>query len=171
MEKAQINLKLPFFKVSANDPWRSSDFVKANFPTGCFIVDDDCCYFFMYHDGDGYLCEMTLNRDIVQESIVEDARHDEFMKSFNIIEEIENRLQQLARLAGECKDEVMKSETRIMDELSIQRDAEAHEFTLIMEGMKGLHDVMPKNGGSGVNLIDVAKTFAVIQKPELIEKL
>lgn len=171
MEKAQINLKLPFFKVSASDPWRSSDFVKENFPTGCFIVDDDYNYFFAYHDGGGYICDMSLNRNIVQEAIVEDARYDEFMKSFNIIEEIENRLQQIARLAGECKDEVMKSETRIMDELSTQRDAEAHEFSLIMEGMKGLHDVIPKGGGSGVNPIDLAKTFAVIQKPELIEKL
>lgn len=172
MEKGTINLKLPLIKVSPEDHWRSVDFIKENYPKGCFIIDDGICYYFASHDGSGYLCDMLIERGFVIDAIVEDARFDEFKKSFDIIEEIENRLQQIARLAGECKDEVVKSETRIMDELSIQRDVEAQEFNLIMEGMKGLHDAMPKNVVSGgVNILDVAKSYAVIQKPELIEKL
>lgn len=172
MEKEVVNLKLPLVKVTDADPWHGTEYKRENFPTGCFIIDDGYNYHFAWHDGNGYCSEMGLNRDNVLEAIVEDARFDEFKKSFDIIEEIENRLQQIARLTGECKDEVVKSETRIMDELSSQRDAEAHEFTLIMEGMKGLHEAMPKNVvGGGVNILDVAKSYAVIQKPELIKEL
>ena len=169
MEK--ICLELPLCRVRDDEPWASPDYIKEHFPKGCFIIDDGYNYRFALHNGQGYINEMGIDRDLVQGAIVENARYDEFMKGFNIIEEIENRLQQIARLTGECKDEVVKSETRIMDELSSQRDAEAHEFTLIIEGMKGLHDAMPKSCGEGVNILDVAKSYAVIQKPELIKEL
>ena len=170
MEK--ICLELPFCKVRNDEPWAGSAYIKEHFPKGCFIIDDGYTYHFAWHDGNGYMNEMGLDRDLVQNAIVESARQAEFMKSFDIIEEIENRLQQIARLTGECKDEVVKSDTRIMDKLSIQRDAEAHEFALIMEGMKGLHEAMPKNVvGGGANILDVAKSYAVIQKPELIKEL
>lgn len=162
MEK--ICLELPLCKVRDDEPWAGSAYIKEHFPKGCFIIDDGYNYHFAWHDGNGYMNEMGLDRDLVQNAIVESARRD-------VMKEIENRLQQIARLTGECKDEVVKSETRIMDELSIQRDAEAHEYTLIMEGMKGLHDAMPKSCGGGVNILDVAKSYAVIQKPELIKEL
>lgn len=163
MEK--ICLELPLCRVNDNDPWASPDYINEHFPKGCFIIDDGYNYRFAWHNGQGYINEMGIDRDLVQGAIVESARHD-------VMEGIENRLQQIARLVGETKDEVVKSETRIMDELSSQRDAEAHEFTLIMEGMKGLHEAMPKNVvGGGVNILDVAKSYAVIQKPELIKEL
>lgn len=169
MEK--ICLELPLCKVRDDEPWASSAYIEEHFPKGCFIIDDGYNYRFAWHNGQGYINEMGIDRDLVQGAIVENARYDEFKKGFIIMDEIENRLQQIARLTGECKDEVVKSETRIMDELSIQRDAEAHEFNLIMEGMKGLHDAMPKSCGGGVNILDVAKSYAVIQKPELIKEL
>ena len=171
MEKETINLKLPLIKVNIGDPWRATDFVKEHFPTGCFIVDDGVQCYLTSNDGSGYICDICIARELVVDALVEDTRQAEFMKSLDIIDEIENRLEQIARLARESKEEVVKSETRVMDELSAQRDAAAHEFTLVMEGMKGLHDTIGKSSGSGVNPIDLAKTFAVIQKPELIEKL
>lgn len=170
MEK--ICLELPLCKVRDDEPWSGSAYIKEHFPKGCFIIATEYNYRFAWHNGNGYINEMGIDMNLIQDAIVESARQAEFMKSFDIIEEIENRLQQIARLTGECKDEVVKSETRLMDELSIQRDAEAHEFTLIMEGMKGLHEAMPKNVvGGGVNILDVAKSYAVIQKPELIKEL
>lgn len=162
MEK--IYLELPLCKVRDDEPWASSAYIKEHFPKGCFIIATEYNYRFAWHDGNGYMNEMGIDMNLIQDAIVESARSD-------VMKEIENRLQQIARLAGECKDEVVKSETRIMDELSIQRDAEAHEFNLIMEGMKGLHDAMPKSCGGGVNILDVAKSYAVIQKPELIKEL
>ena len=162
MEK--IYLELPLCKVRDNEPWSSSDYIREHFPKGCFIIATEYNYRFAWHNGDGYMNEMSIDMNLIQDAIVESSRRD-------VMKEIENRLQQIARLAGECKDEVVKSETRIMDELSIQKDVDAHEFTLIMEGMKGLHDAMPKSCGGGVNILDVAKSYAVIQKPELIKEL
>lgn len=150
MEKEVVNLKLPLVKVTDADPWHGTEYKRENFPTGCFIIDDGYNYHFAWHDGNGYCSEMGLNRDNVLEAIVEDARFDEFKKGFDIIEEIENRLQQIARLAGECKDEVVTRTTVIEDKID---------------------DLGRSGGGDGVNVLDLAKSFAVIQKPELIKEL
>ena len=158
MEK--ICLELPLCRVNDNDPWASSDYINEHFPKGCFIIDDGYNYRFAWHNGQGYINEMGIDRDLVQGAIVENARHD-------VMEEVENRLQQIARLVGETKDEVVRSETRVVDQMDSQRG----DFTLIMEAIKGLHDAMPKSCGGGVNILDVAKSYAVIQKPELIKEL
>lgn len=161
MEKGTINLKLPLIKVNVGDPWRATDFVNEHFPAGCFIVDDGIQYYFVSHDGSGYIYDMCIARDVVQEAIVEDARYDEFKESLSILANINNRLEQITRVTGECKDEVAKSETRITDELLAQSE-------VIRDGLEKLGS---KSSGDGVNILDVAKSFAVIQKPELIEKL
>lgn len=158
MEK--ICLELPLCRVNDNDPWASSDYINEHFPKGCFIIDDGYNYRFAWHNGQGYINEMGIDRDLVQGAIVENARHD-------VMEEVENRLQQIARLVGETKDEVVRSETRVVD----QMDSQSGDFTLIMEEIKGLYDVIPKSCGGGVNILDVAKSYAVIQKPELIKEL
>lgn len=148
MEK--ICLELPLCKVRDDEPWAGSAYIKEHFPKGCFIIDDGYIYHFAWHDGNGYMNEMGLDRDLVQNAIVESARQAEFMKSFDIIEEIENRLQQIARLTGECKDEVVTRTTVIEDKID---------------------DLGRCGGGGGVNILDVAKSYAVIQKPELIKEL
>ena len=170
MEK--ICLELPLCKVRDDESWSGSDYIKEHFPKGHFIIATEYNYRFAWHDGNGYMNEMGIDMNLIQDAIAENARYDEFMKGFKIMEGIENSLRQIARLTGECKDEVVKSATRVVDQLDSQRDAEAHEFALVMEGMKGLHNAMPKNvGGEGVNILDVAKSFAVIQNPELIKEL
>lgn len=158
MEK--ICLELPLCRVNDNEPWASSDYINEHFPKGCFIIDDGYNYRFAWHNGLGYINEMGIDRDLVQQAIVENARRD-------VMKEIENRLQQIARLVGETKDEVVRSETRVVD----QMDSQSGYFTLIMEAIKGLYDVIPKSCGGGVNILDVAKSYAVIQKPELIKEL
>ena len=167
MEKEVVNLKLPLVKVTDADPWHSMEYKRENFPTGCFIIDDGYNYRFAWHDGNGHCSEMGLNRDNVLEAIVDDARFDEFKKGFDIIEEIKNRLQQIARLCGETKDQVVKSEVR-MSERFDQQYAQLHvEYSILKEKVSD----MPK-GGSGISsILDIAKAAAVIQKPELIEKL
>ena len=158
MEK--ICLELPLCRVNDNEPWASPDYINDYFPKGCFIIDDGYNYRFAWHNGQGYINEMGIDRDLVQGAIVENARHD-------VMEEIKNRLHQIARLVGETKDEVVRSETRVVDQL----DSQSGDFTLIMEAIKGLYDLIPKSCGGGVNILDVAKSYAVIQKPELIKEL
>lgn len=148
MEK--ICLELPLCKVRDDEPWASSAYVKEHFPKGCFIIATEYNYRFAWHDGNGYMNEMGIDMNLIQDAIVESARQAEFMKSFDIMEEIENRLQQIARLTGECKDEVVTRTTVIEDKID---------------------DLGRSGGGDGVNVLDLAKSFAVIQKPELIKEL
>lgn len=164
MEK--ICLELPIISVDRSQNWGGEEYAKEHeFPNDKpFIADDGVSYFFCVFDG-RWTNQILMPKNVFEDSLTKKAEE-------SILGRVCDRLEQIARLTGECKDEVVKSETRIMDELSIQRDAEAHEFTLIMEGMKGLHEAMPKNVvGGGVNLLDVAKSYAVIQKPELIKEL
>ena len=148
MEK--ICLELPLCKVRDDEPWSGSAYIKEHFPKGCFIIATEYNYRFAWHNGDGYTNEMGIDMNLIQDAIVESARQAEFMKSFDIIEEIENRLQQIARLVGECKDEVVTRTTVIEDKSD---------------------DLGRCGGGGGVNILDVAKSYAVIQKPELIKEL
>jgi hypothetical protein len=164
MEK--ICLELPIISVDRSQNWGNEEYAKEHeYPTDKpFIADDGVSYWICVFDGK-WVNQLPMPKDIFETRLAKMAEE-------SILGRVCDRLEQIARLTGECKDEVVKSETRIMDELSIQRDAEAHEFTLIMEGMKGLHEAMPKNVvGGGVNILDVAKSYAVIQKPELIKEL
>lgn len=164
MEK--ICLELPIFNVDRSQSWSSEEHAKEHeFPKDKpFIADDGVSYWFCVFDG-RWVNQLIMPKNLFEACLAKMAEE-------SILGRVHDRLEQIARLTGECKDEVVKSETRIMDELSTQRDAEAHEFTLIMEGMKGLHEAMPKNVvGGGVNILDVAKSYAVIQKPELIKEL
>ena len=163
MEK--IYLELPIISVDRSQSWGNEEYAKEHeFPKDeLFIADDGATYWICIFDGK-WVNQLIVPKDIFETRLVKMAEDD-------ILGRVCDRLEQIARLTGECKDEVVKSETRLMDELSSQRDAEANEFTLIMEGMKGLHDAMPKSCGGGVNILDVAKSYAVIQKPELIKEL
>lgn len=164
MEK--ICLELPIISVDRSQNWGNEEYAKEHeFPKDKpFIVDDGACYWFCIFDG------RWVNQLVVPKNIFE--IHLAKMAEESILGRVCDRLEQIARLTGECKDEVVKSATRVVDQLDSQRDAEAHEFALVMEGMKGLHDAMPKSvGGEGVNILDVARAAAVIQKPELIKEL
>lgn len=170
MEK--ITIELPIVKVNVRDNYLSTEYAREHYTDGLFLVDDGIGQTLVVYDGVGCIWSMPCPVRLVKDGIEQESAKREREKCAEVLENMNNRLSQIARLVGETKDEVVKSETRIMDELSIQRDAEAHEFTLVMEGMKGLHDAMPKGvGGEGVNILDVAKSFAVIQKPELIKEL
>ena len=150
MEK--ICLELPLCRVNDNEPWASSDYINEHFPKGCFIIDDGYNYRFAWHNGQGYINETGIDRDLVQGAIVENARRD-------VMKEIENRLQQIARMVGECRDKcdgVINNFVEVRDDLIDTIDEKFSGFS---------------RSGEGVNVLDLAKSFAVIQKPELIKEL
>ena len=134
MEK--ICLELPLCKVRDDEPWSGSAYIKEHFPKGCFIIATEYNYRFAWHDGNGYMNEMGIDMNLIQDAIAENARYDEFMKGFNIMEEIENLLQQIARLTGECKDEVVKSENRLTNAIVEQSARQITEFNTIREGLE-----------------------------------
>lgn len=173
MDVKRVTFDLAVYEVSMTDNWASPDYAKEHFEKGVFIVHDGISYqFCSWNGGSECVYANVMPNDVILGVMAKEIKKEAENSIGEVLENINNRLSQIARLTGECKDEVVKSATRVVDQLDSQRDAEAHEFTLVMEGMKGLYDAMPKNiGGEGVNILDVARAAAVIQKPELIKEL
>lgn len=172
MDAKRLTFDLAVYEVGSSDNWCAPDYAKEHFEQGAFVVHDGINHLFcVWNGGCEYVYTVIIPNGVILGVMAKEIKKEAENALGKVLENIYDRLSQIARLTGECKDEVVKSATRVVDQLDSQRDAEAHEFTLIMEGMKGLHDAMPKSCGGGVNILDVARAAAVIQKPELIKEL
>lgn len=179
MEK--ITIELPIVKVNVGDNYLSTEFAREHYAEGVFLVDDGISQLICVHDGNGCVWNMPCPVRLVQDGIEALAAKNEREKCAEVLENINNRLSQIARLVGETKDEVVKSETRLTDTLMDERSRQVGEFNILRDGLetleKGENIIMDfvkegqKSGGDGANVLDVAKAFAVISKPELIKEL
>lgn len=142
MEK--ICLELPIINVDRSHNWSNEEYAKEHeFPKDKpFIADDGACYWFCIFDG-RWVNQLPVPKDIFETRLAK-------MAEDSILGRVYDRLEQIARLTGECKDEVVTRTTVIEDKID---------------------DLGRCGGGGGVNILDVAKSYAVIQKPELIKEL
>lgn len=142
MEK--ICLELPIINVDRSQNWGNEEYAKEHeFPKDKpFIVDDGAVYWFCVFDGK-WVSQIPMPKDIFETRLAKIAEE-------SILGRVCDRLEQIARLTGECKDEVVTRTTVIEDKID---------------------DLGRSGGGDGVNVLDLAKSFAVIQKPELIKEL
>lgn len=162
MDVNRLTFDLAVYEVQVTDNWCAPDYAKEHFEKGVFIVHDGVSYqFCSWCGGSEYVYTVGIPSDVILGVMAKEIKKGVESALGEVLGNISSRLSQIARLTGECKDEVVKSATRVVDQLDSQRDAEAREFTLVMEGMKGLYDAMPKNvGGEGVNILDVARAAA-----------
>lgn len=142
MEK--ICLELPIISVDRVQNWGNEEYAKEHeFPKDKpFIVDDGACYWICVFDG-RWVNQFVIPKDIFETRLAKMAEE-------SILGRVCDRLEQIARLTRECKDEVVTRTTVIEDKID---------------------DLGRSGGGDGVNVLDLAKSFAVIQKPELIKEL
>lgn len=142
MEK--ICLELPIINVDRSLNWGNEEYAKEHeFPKDePFIADDGVGYWFCIFDG-RWVNQIPMPKDIFETRLAKMAEE-------SILGRVCDRLEQIARLTGECKDEVVTRTTVIEDKID---------------------DLGRCGGGGGVNILDVAKSYAVIQKPELIKEL
>ena len=177
MEK--ITIELPIVKVESGQPIFSSDFAKEHYKIGLFITDDGILRHLAFYDG-VYVNAFPCPYDIFEERLVEKTQINLDEIYHRDMEAIEDKLAQIARLVGETKDEVRKSETRLTDTLVDERARQVGEFNILREGLetleKGENIIMDfvkegQKNSDGVSVLDVAKGFAIIQKPELIVEL
>lgn len=90
-----------------------------------------------------------MPKSIFEDCLTKKAEEDILGQTKDIINQLCNGLEYIQRLTKECKDEVV-TRTTVEDKI----------------------DDLGRSGGSdGVNVLDLAKSFAVIQKPELIKEL
>ena len=169
MEK--ITIELSVFKVNVEDNWYSCDYGKEHYERGLFVIDDGVGRHFAMWDGLS-LWNCPIPHGIIDKFIVEKAIIDNEAIYHRDMEAIEDRLEQIARLVGEAKDEVIKSETRLTDTLMDERSRQVGEFNILRDGMEEVAKLsFTHKSDNGANVLDVARAFAVISKPELIKEL
>ena len=178
MEK--ITIELPIVKVESGQPIFSSDFAKEHYKIGLFITDDGILRHLAFYDG-VYVNAFPCPYDIFEERLVEKTQINLDEIYHRDMEAIEDSLSKISRLLNEVKVEAMKSDDRLTATIVEQSARQVTEFNILRDGIevleKGENIIMDfvkeghKNSGNGVSVLDVAKGFAIIQKPELIVEL
>ena len=154
----RVTIDLPIVKVEPNQPIWCQDFAKEHYEYGLMIVDDGVMRNFVFYDG-ACVFNMPCPHDVIEKYLVEKAVIDNDAIYHRDMEAIEERLKRIEEKVVECKQ---KSDA-VVDSFAEVRD----DMLDIIEDKLGR---LPKSG-DGANVLDVAKAFAVISKPELIKEL
>ena len=169
MDVKRLTFDLAVYEVQMTDNWASPDYAKEHFENGVFIVHDGVNYQFgSWAGGSEYVYTVGIPTDFILGIMAK-----------GIKKSAENALSELLLSMSNA----IKSNGKVLD--SLRNDISAHTAVVnemwdgVVDDMKDNHkEVMMKLGdmpkgvvGEGVNILDVAKSFAVIQKPELIKEL
>lgn len=149
MEK--ICLELPIINVDRSQNWSNEEYAKEHeFPKDKpFIADDGAAYWLCVFDG-RWVNQLVVPKNIFEVCLTKMAEDSILGQTKDIISQLCEGLEHIQRLTKECKDEVVTRATVIENKID---------------------DLGRSGGGDGVNVLDLAKSFAVIQKPELIKEL
>lgn len=149
----KIYLELPIVKVDPANNWQSNDYAREHFEKGLFITDDGVLYHLVFYQ-DEWPTMMPIPKEQIEAALVEEARQSGIAEVngdiANDIDDIKDKLDKCLAWMDRVNDEVVSRTQGIEDKI----------------------DDLGRSGGSdGVNVLDLAKSFAVIQKPELIKEL
>ena len=160
MDVKRLTFDLAVYEVSVTDNWATPDYAKEHFEKGVFIVHDGINYQFCSWDGGSeYVYTVGIPNDVILGVMAKEIKKATENALGEVLENINDRLSQIARLAGECRDKcdgVINNFVEVRDDLIDTIDEKFSGFS---------------RGGDGVNILDVARAAAVIQKPELIKEL
>ena len=198
MEMEKICIELPIVRIEQSSPIFNNDFAKEHYPTGLFIVDDGVVRHLMSYDG-VYVNAIPCPHDVIEKHLVERAIIDNDAIYHRDMEAIEERLAVIEKLCADSNSELyMQKEARvngfkamserfdvldasfdvlekcgdlILDTIAEKDKENKEDHTSMINFWHELKLKRELGGGEGVNILDVAKSFAVIQKPELIKEL
>lgn len=169
MDVKRVVFDLAVYEVQLTDNWCAADYAKEHFEKGVFIVHDGINYMFCsWSGGSEYVYSIGIPSDVILGVMAKEIK-----------KEAENAFSELLLSMSNA----IKSNGKVLD--SLRNEISAHTAVVnemwdgVVDGMKENHKEvmmkfgdMPKNvGGEGVNILDVARAAAVIQKPELIKEL
>lgn len=169
MDVNRITFDLAVYEVGSSDNWCAPDYAKEHFEQGAFVVNDGENYLFCVWKGG---CEYVYTV-VIPNSVILGAMAKEIKKS------AENALSELLRSMSSAITANGKVLDLLRNEISAHTAVVNEMWDGVVDDIKDNHKEvmmklgdMPKNvGGEGVNILDVAKSFAVIQQPELIKEL
>ena len=169
MDVKRLTFDLAVYEVGSSDNWVIPDYAKEHFEKGVFIVHDGVTYqFCSWNGGSEYVYVVGVPSDVILgvmakeiKKATEDALSELLLSMSNAI--VSNR-----KVLDSLRNEI-NAHTAVVNEM----------WDGVVDDMKENHkEVMMKLGdmpkgvcGDGVNILDVARAFAVISKPELIKEL
>lgn len=160
MDVKRVVFDLAVYEVQLTDNWCAPDYAKEHFEKGVFIVHDGINFLFCAWGGDSeYVYTVGIPNDVILGVMAKEIKKGVESALGEVLEKINDRLSQIARLTGECRDKcdgVINNFVEVRDDLIDTIDEKFSGFS---------------RGGEGVNILDVARAAAVIQKPELIKEL
>lgn len=169
MDVNRITFDLAVYEVQVTDNWAAPDYAKEHFERGVFIVHDGVCYqFCSWAGGSEYVYTVGIPSDVILGVMAKEIK-----------KEAENALSELLRSMSSAITANGKVLDLLRNEISAHTAVVNEMWDGVVDDMKENHEAvmmkladMPKNvGGEGVNILDVARAAAVIQKPELIKEL
>lgn len=176
MEMERVTIELPIVKVEPNQPIWSNDFAKEHYEYGLMIVDDGVMRNFVFYDG-ACVFNTPCPHDVIDKYLVEMAVIDNDAIYHRDMEAIEERLTVIEKLCNDSNIELYRQkDARVkgLNALMDKSDAVINNFAEVRDDMLDIIEDklgrIPKSG-DGANVLDVAKAFAVISKPELIKEL
>ena len=169
MDVNRITFDLAVYEVQMTDNWASPDYAKEHFEKGVFIVHDGVCYqFCSWAGGSEYVYTVGIPSDAILSVMAKEIKKS-----------AENALSELLRSMSSAITTNGKVLDLLRNEISAHTAVVNEMWDGVVDDMKDNHKEvmmklgdMPKDvGGEGVNILDVARAAAVIQKPELIKEL
>lgn len=140
-------------KVDPSSGWQSKEYAAEHFEKGLFIADDGVMYHLVFYQDD-WPTMVPTPKEQIEAALVEEARQSGIAEVngdiANDIDDIKDKLDKCLAWMDRVNDEVVSRTQGIEDKID---------------------DLGRYGGGGGVNILDVAKSYAVIQKPELIKEL
>ena len=169
MDVKRLTFDLAVYEVSVTDNWCAPDYAKEHFEKGAFIVHDGVAYqFCSWNGGNEYVYTVVIPNDVILGVMAKEIKKS----TENALSELLLSMSSAITTNGKVLD-MLRSEisahTAVVNEMwdGVVDDMKENHKEVMMK----LGD-MPKNvGGEGVNILDVARAAAVIQKPELIKEL
>ena len=169
MNVKRVVFDLAVYEVQVTDNWCVPDYAKEHFEKGVFIVHDGINYLFCtWNGGNEYVYTVGIPSDVILGVMAKEIKKSAENALSELLLSMSNAIASNGKVLDLLRNEV-NAHTAVVNEMwdGVVDDMKDNHKEVMMK----LGD-MPKNiGGEGVNILDVAKSFAVIQKPELIKEL
>ena len=168
MDVNRITFDLAVYEVQVTDNWAAPDYAKEHFERGAFIVHDGVNYQFgSWAGGSEYVYTIGIPSDVILGAMAKEIKKSAENALSELLLSMSSAITANGKVLDLLRNEI-SAHTAVVNEMwdGVVDDMKDNHKEVMMK----LGD-MPKNVGGGVNILDVAKSYAVIQKPELIKEL
>lgn len=169
MDVERLTFDLAVYEVSVTDNWCAPDYAKEHFEKGAFIVHDGVTYqFCTWNGGSEYVYVVVIPSDVILGVMAKEIKKSAENALSELLRSMSSAITTNGKVLDLLRNEI-SAHTAVVNEMwdGVVDDIKDNHKEVMMK----LGD-MPKNvGGEGVNILDVARAVAVIQKPELIKEL